>query len=59
MQGRIGRVGPAYALGQSSFFEKYERKNIEFFTWSWENDFGYLCPSLFDKIEIPFFKKKT
>ena len=42
-------------LGQSSFFKKYERKNLEFFTWSLENDFSNLCPSLIEKIRFPFF----
>ena len=28
-QGRVGSLGPTYALGQSSFFEKYRRKNLE------------------------------
>ena len=46
-----------YALGQSFFFQKYERKNLEFFAWSWENDFVDLCPSLIEKIGFPFFKK--
>ena len=40
------------------FFKKYEKKNLQFFTWSWNNDFGYLCPSLIEKIGFPFFKKK-
>ena len=57
MHGRVGTLGPAYALGQSSFFKKYEKNNFEFFTWSWENDFGNLCPSLIAKIGYPFFQK--
>ena len=31
-KGRFVSFGPAYALGQSSLFKKYERKNLEFFT---------------------------
>ena len=50
-------LAPAYALVQSSFFQKYERKNLEFFTWSSENDFGNLCLSLIEKIGFPFFEK--
>ena len=49
---------PGYALGQSSFFKKYERNNFEFFTWSWENDFGNLCQSLIKKIGFPFWKNR-
>ena len=30
--GRVGSLGPAYALGQSSFFKKYKWKNLKFFT---------------------------
>ena len=55
-KGRVGSLGSVYALGHSSFFKKYERKNLEFFTWSWENDFGNLCPSLIEKIGFPFKK---
>ena len=44
---------PAYALGQSSFLKKNERKNLEFL----KNDFGKLCPSVIEKIGFPFFKK--
>ena len=55
--GESRQSSPAYALGQSSFFEKYEKKNLKFFTWSWENDFGNFCPSLIKKIGFPFFKK--
>ena len=44
--GKISSLGPAYALGQSSFFKKYER-----------NDFSNLCPSLIEKIRFPFYKK--
>ena len=51
-------LGPAYALGDSSFFKKYERKNREFFTWRRKSDFGNLYPSLIEKIEFPFFWKK-
>ena len=46
------------ALGQSPFFKKYEEKNLEFYTWSCENDFGNLCPSQIEKIGFPFFKKR-
>ena len=51
------QLGAAYALGQSSFFKKYERKNLKFFIWSWENYFRNFWPSLIEKIGIPFFKK--
>ena len=30
--GRAGSLDPAYALGHSSFFKKYVRKNLEYFT---------------------------
>ena len=36
---------------------KYERKNLEFFTCSWENNFGNVCPSLIEKIGFLLFKK--
>ena len=42
------------ALGQSSFYKKYKKKNLEFFTWSWKNDFGNLCQSLIEKIGFHF-----
>ena len=46
----IGR-GEAAALGHSSFFKKYERKNLELFTWSWENFFDNFC-----QINVEFIK---
>ena len=52
-----GGLGPAYALGLSSFFKKYEWKNLEFFTLSSQNDFGNLCSSLIEQIGFPFFEK--
>ena len=55
---RVGNLGPSYALDQSYFFQKYEKKNLEFFTRSWESDFGNLCLSLIETIGFPFFKKK-
>ena len=55
--GESRQPGPAYALGQSSLFKKYERKNLEFFTWSWENDFGNRCSSLIEKIVLPLFER--
>ena len=57
-QRRVGSLGLAYSLGQSSLFKKYERKNLEFFIWSWKTDFGKLCPSLIEKVGFLFFKKK-
>ena len=56
--GKSRQSWTAYALGQSSFLKKSERKDLEFSTWSWENDFDNLCPSLFEKIGFSFFKKK-
>ena len=49
--------GESAALGQSSSFKKYARKNLEFLTRNWENDFGNLCPSLIEKIKFFFLKK--
>ena len=46
-------------LGQSSFFKKYERKNLEFCTGNRESDFGNLYLRLIEKIGFPFFKKKV
>ena len=46
-----------YALRQSAFFKTYERKNLEFFIWCRESDFGYLYPSLIEKIGFSFLKK--
>ena len=45
---RVSSLGPAHALGQSSSFKKYERKNLEFFTWSLNEKIGFFV-----------FKKKT
>ena len=44
------RLGPAYTLGHSSFFKKYKRKNLEFFSWSKETDFGNLYLSLIESV---------
>ena len=55
--GRIGSLGPAYALGYSCFFKKYEMKNLEFLTSSRESDFLNLYPSLIEKEAFPFFIK--
>ena len=57
------RKGDSAALGwrmprkESSFFKKYEKKNLEFFTWIWENDVGNLCLSLIDESVFSAFKK--
>ena len=40
--GKVGSLRPTYALGASSFFKKYKRKNLEFFTRRRESDFGNL-----------------
>ena len=59
---RLIGIGESATLGRRTpwanrlYFKKYERKNLEFFTWNWENDFGNLCPSLIGKIEFLFFK---
>ena len=50
--------GVSAALGQLSFLKKYERKNLESFTWSRESNFGNIYPSLTEKIRFPIFKKK-
>ena len=55
--------GESVALGRRMpranriFFKKYERKNLEFFTWSWENYISYLSPNLIEKIGFSFFQK--
>ena len=56
-EGKVGSLGLAYALSRSSYFKRYETKNLEFFKWSWENDFGNLCRSLIEKIWFPFKKR--
>ena len=58
---RVGESQQPWAgvcLGPIVFFKKYERKNLEIFTWSWENDFGNLCPILIGKIGFPFKKNR-
>ena len=42
------------ALGQSFFFEKYERKKLELFASNRQNDFGNFSPSWIEKIKFPF-----
>ena len=45
------------SLEQIVFFFKYERKNLEFFTWCRESDFGNLYSSLIEKIVFSSLKK--
>ena len=55
--GESAALGRRIPWANHLFLKKYERRNLEFFTWSWENDFVNLYPSWIGKIGFFFFKK--